>query len=349
MAALLGVAAGLRAASNGTGDYGNIVCSQWFCDDASRSLHAIAEGDVAAFFRYQPAMGLVLAALALWLVAILWTRALLAGHPEEPLAAVLAVAAIAVAAGRRAVPAGILLALAIATKEWALLTAPAVLFAAGADEWRRAAVPAVIGVVLLSGVMAVGNPSSFRSAHEGQRPVDQHKLTPATLWFRVGEKQVVGRSGDRVFYEIYPPRLIGRWCRPFVILFALVASLLFWRRRGFDAAGAFALAAFVLLARALLDTQTVSYHLIPMLIAVGAWEVFARKRFPVVTVAATIAMQFTMRAVLSASESSFNAFNASYLAWTLPLFVYLGIETFRRPALPSRPQTRERRRAARPC
>ena len=368
------------------GDYANIVCSQGSCDDPSRSLHAIAHGDISDFFRYQPVMGVVslavrapavavadaahanvydeyragaavcmalacalavwlaylarrrgaalppvLAVLALWLVTILWTRALFAGHPEEPLAAVLALSAIAMAAERRVVAAGILLALAVATKEWALLTAPAVFFAAPASEWRRVAAPALIGIVLLTGLMAVGNLSSFRRAHAGQRESVVHKLSPATLWYRLGEKRATGRFANRTIYESYPPTLIGRGARPFVILFGAVASLFFWRRNGHDVGRAFALAALVLLARGLFDTETVSYHLIPMLIAVGAWEIFDRKRFPIVATGAIVAMQLTTRLVLSHSETTFSAYNATYLAWTIPLFAYLAVVTFRRP------------------
>jgi hypothetical protein len=270
-----------------------------------------------------------LSALALWMVAIVWGRALLFGHPEEPLAGALAVAAIALAAARRPIAAGMLLGLAIGTKEWALLVAPAVLFAGRPMDWRQLGAAALAGVVLTTGVMFAGNPSSFRSAHEGQRAGDERTLTPATLWYRLGDKRVTGRAGDQVLFEVYPPKLIGRWCRPFVIVFTLLAALLFARRRGWQTPAAFALAAFVLLARGLLDTQTFSYHLIPMLMAIAAWELFALRRLPVIATIAMVAFQLTARVVASSADISSYGFNAIFLAWTLPLAALLAVAAFR--------------------
>jgi hypothetical protein len=385
VAACLGAAAGLLAGDGGTGDYGSPRCATWGCDDPSRSLHALATGDIGGFFRFQPAMGLtslalrapavliahaggadtrgeyqagaavclavaailmvwvawiawrrrapivaVLASLALWLVAIVWCRALLFGHPEEPLAAALAIAALATAATGRPLLAGVLVGLAIGTKEWALLVAPAVVFVGSRRDWLRVVAPALVVVVLAVGTMAVGNPSSFRAAHEGQRAGDKHTVTPANIWFRLGERRLVGQQGDLVFYEAYPPKLIGRWCRPFVIVLSFLLALLFVRRRGWQSLAAFALASMVLLARVVFDTQTFSYHLIPMLMAVAAWEVFARRRFPVVALGAMVAFQLTARVVSSNHDISSSAFNAIFLAWTLPLLVLLGFETYRR-------------------
>lgn len=389
----LSVAAGSRA----TGDYGSAACANWQCDDPSRSLHAIATGNLGDFFHFQPAMGLtslalrapavaiahshggglareyqagtavcfavasllvvwiawmawrrgarlpaVFGALALWMLAILWSRSEVFGHPEEPLAAALVIASLASAASGRAALAGLLLGLAIGTKEWALLAAPAIAFAAGTPGWRRAAACGLAMTVVTVGVMFAGSPSTFRKAHEGQRAGDKHTITPASIWFRLGERREVGRQGDLVFSTVSPPKIIGRWCRPFIIAFALTASLLFawrWRRRGWDATGALALAAFVLLERVLFDTQTFSYHLIPMLMAVALWEVFAKRRLPIVATAATVAFQITARKVATDHGISADAFNAIYLAWTVPLLLLLGVACF---GMPSRLRPRAR-------
>jgi hypothetical protein len=271
-----------------------------------------------------------LVALAVWMAAILAARALLLGHPEETLAAALAMAAIALAADGHPLAAGVVLGLAIGTKEWALLVAPAVILAGPAQQWPRVAAIGALVAVLAVGVMFVGNTSSFHKAHEGQRSGVNRTVTPASLWFRVGHKDVVDRRGDLVLYRVFPPAFIGRWCRLFVILFAAIASLIYWRRRGFNCLAVFALAGFVLLARAVLDTQTFSYHLIPMLMAVPAWEVFALRRLPVVGVATMVAFQLTVHVVSSSESISSNWFNAIFLGWALPLFVLLGIATYRR-------------------
>jgi hypothetical protein len=269
-----------------------------------------------------------LAALVLWTVAIVWSRALFFGHPEEPLAAALVIAAAVLAADRRPVAAGVALGLAIGTKEWAFLAAPAALAAGARDEWRRMLAPAAIAVALTLGVMAVGNPSAFRSAHEAQQRGDRHTTTPANVWFRAGHKRATGHRGQVVAYVIYPPKVVGRWCRPFVILLALVTSFLFVRRRGAGSADVLGLIALLFLLRVVFDTQTFSYHLIPMLMATTAWEVIGRRRFPVVGAAAMVAFQLTVHQV--APHMSANAFNAIYLAWTLPLAAYLLVVVMRR-------------------
>ena len=96
-----------------------------------------------------------------------------------------------------------------------------------------------------------------------------------------------------------------------------------------------ALAAFVLLLRIVLDTLIFSYHLIPMLVTLAAWEVFARRRLPVVAAAATVAVELGVHVVMPhASPSAFNAF---FLAWTLPLAAYLAVAAFRRHNVPQPP------------
>jgi hypothetical protein len=284
--------------------------------------------------------------LVLWVVAIVWGRSLTFGHPEEPLAGALAIVAVLLAAERRPVAAAIAIGLAIGTKEWAFLAAPAVVLAGQPRDWRRMALPAVATLGLTIGVLAIGNPSSFRAAHEALQHGDEHPLTPANVWFRFGHKQITAVSGSVVAYVVHPPKAIGRWCRPFVTLLALVTGLIFYRRRGFGSLDTLALVAFLFVCRGVFDTQTFSYHLSPMLMAIPAWEVLSRQRLPVVGALAAVAFELTVHVV--APHMSANAFNAIYLAWTLPLLSYLLVMAMRRPATPcSARSARRRRRLAR--
>lgn len=268
---------------------------------------------------------------AVWFYVTVWSRAVFFGHPEEPLAAALACAAIVLAAGRRPVAAGLVIGLAIGTKEWALLALPAAVFAGSPAAWRQTLAAAAVAVALTTGVMAVGNPHSFKAAHQAQARGDLHAVTPASAWFRLGTPQPVGRAGAGT--DVRPPKAIGRWCRPLVILVGLLASLLYWLRRGFCARDAFALVAFVLVLRVILDTQTYSYHLVPMLMALAAWEVLGRRRLPIAAIAATLAFAVTVRVIVP--NYSPEVFNTTYLIWTGVLAVYLGFRAF----------TRERRAA----
>ncbi len=265
----------------------------------------------------------VAALLVLFAAAIVWSRAAFFGHPEEPLAAALAIAAVVQAHRGRWLAAGILLGLAIGTKEWALLAAPAVAFAGSADVWRRMAVPAVVVTALMIAPFLIGNPTAFRAAHEAARAGQEHTNTPANIWFRFGHKELVAQDAGGTAYAIYPSDFVGRNARPLVFLICLLTAPLYFRRHGFGSLEVLGLVAFLFLLRVVLDTQTFSYHHVPMLMAVAAWEVIARRRFPFVAIAAAAAFQLTARVV--APDLSADAFNALYLAWTLPLAAYLAV------------------------
>ena len=86
-----------------------------------------------------------------------------------------------------------------------------------------------------------------------------------------------------------------------------------------------ALLALILLLRAALDTVTSSYHVIPMLMTLATWELFARRRLPVVAAAATVCLQLTFRSI-----DDLYTMNTVYLAWTAPLALYLAVACFRR-------------------
>jgi hypothetical protein len=74
-----------------------------------------------------------------------------------------------------------------------------------------------------------------------------------------------------------------------------------------------------------------------------------------VALAAMAAFQLTARVVSSNHDISSDAFNAIFLAWTLPLLVLLGFETYRRSNETRRAQPPESPLAAaghqpaRPC
>jgi hypothetical protein len=392
----VGMATWIVLSSSATGDYGSPRCAHLRCDDAAPSLHALAGGDVAGFFRAQQDIGLTslllrapavavaraagastageyragalvcmvaTALLAVWLaylarrggapvpsvvgflvlvaVLLLWSRSLFFGHPEEPLAAMLALLAAMLALDGRPLGAGVALGLAIATKEWALLAAPGVVFCAAPAVWKRTAVAAVAIAAVLTATMAVASPDSFRAAHDAQSHAETRTVTPASAWFRLGHKKVVAASATAIAYVVYPPREIGRWCRELVVLLAALTAVLFVRRRGFGSPDALALIALAFVMRSVLDTQVFSYHVEPMLLAVAAWEVAARQRVPVVAAAAIACFELTARVV--APHMSADAFNAIYLGWTLPLAAYMGVVALGAPSAapgwPTRAQT----------
>jgi hypothetical protein len=75
----------------------------------------------------------------------------------------------------------------------------------------------------------------------------------------------------------------------------------------------------------MLDPLSYSYHHLPFLIALIAWEGL-RKQIPVasgISIGAVAALQFVV-----APTNSAGLVNAFYLLWTVPLVAYLTIQAF---------------------
>jgi hypothetical protein len=264
--------------------------------------------------------------VAVMAVAILWTKAIQFGHPEEPLAAALVLAAAVLAARRERLAAGLVLGAAVATKEWALLAVAPIALIAGLGEWKRLLLPALAVVVLLNGTMAVASPTAFKDAHAARVRSISVYGSPLSVWWRFGDREVLRRSAAGEDYAVHPPKLATDLVRPGALILALLLSYVWWRRaRGRDVFEPLALLALILLLRAALDTVTSSYHIIPMLMTLATWELFARRRLPVVAAAATVCLQLTFRSI-----DDLYTMNTVYLAWTVPLALYLGVACFRR-------------------
>ena len=257
-------------------------------------------------------------------LATVWTKAVEFGHPEEPLAVALLLASAVLAARRQQLAAGLVLGAAVATKEWALLGVGPVVLIAGVADWKRLLLPTLVVAVLLIGPMAIGSPSAFKEAHAARVESISIYGSPLSVWWRFGDRQVIRRTAAGEDYVVHPPKLATTLVRPGALIVALLLSYLWWRRnRGAEVLEPLALLALIFLLRAAFDTVTFSYHHIAMLMTLAAWEVLARRRFPVVAAAATVCLQITVRSI-----DDFDAMNTVYLAWTLPLGVYLAFVCF---------------------
>jgi hypothetical protein len=267
-----------------------------------------------------------LAVLALCLVNPMTFRALYWGHPEELLCAALAVAAIVCATRGRALPAGVLLGLAIATKQWAALAILPTLMAAEKDRLRLGGAAAVTAALLIV-PMAIGNFDRFWTTNVSTAGQPDPGLTPTNVWWPYGHtaSNVVLNGNASSGHTL--PSTIGHLAHPLVILLGLALPLLYWRfrpdRRPEDL---LALLALLLLARCLLDPLTYSYHHFPFLIALFAWEGLRRRGLPVLGMFATLAL-WLMAYVIDPSTDP-NVVNRLYIAWTVPLAGYLGLSLY---------------------
>lgn len=252
-------------------------------------------------------------------------RALELGHPEEPLGAALCLAAVLLAASDRVGAAGIVLGLALATKQWALFAVLPTLLAGPAT--RAAAIRILLpagGVAVLAYLpMLVADPQAFAAALD--RPVGGlGEMRPANLWHALatdGHATAIG-GGETVQIQLVPS-----WLRavahPGIALLALaVPTAWWWRRRSrATAAQALGLLALVFLLRCWLDPWNHEYYHLPMLFALGAYETLGRGRAPVITLVST-AVLWVVFARLAAPGLG-PAIDMLYLAWALPLTAWL--------------------------
>jgi hypothetical protein len=260
------------------------------------------------------------------LVNPLTFRALALGHPEEPLAAVLCVAAIVAAFRGRPLAAGVALGLAIATKQWALLAAGPVLLAAPTPLRRSVALwTAAVALVLFAPVV-LGNTDRFRDAASAAASPHAN-ATPTNVWWPLAKNEpspllAPGTEQRR------PPRAVQKLSHWLVLALAFggAAALFLWRREpGVDAA--LALAALIFLLRCLLDPYTFSYHHWPFLLSLAAYETIGRRRLPALAVLAGGALWY-MSYHLSTNGHP-DPLLHFYLAWTLPLAAILAWLTAR--------------------
>jgi hypothetical protein len=267
-------------------------------------------------------------------------HAVLLGHPEEILGAVLCVAAVLCAIHDRPVWAGVLLGLAIANKEWALLAVGPVLVALPRKRllalgWAGAVAGAIIAPFLIAGAV---------NLHEGLRGVPGAEtggaFTPWQVWWFFGTPAPgLMRS---------PPAWIGGLTHPLIVGISIPLTLLYVLRprgRRPAAADALLLLAFLLLLRCMLDPWDISYYSLPFLLALVAWEVLRFRRLPVIAVTATF---FAWVLYVKSSDPSWHLWppdrqSLSFLLISLPAAAALAYAVYA-------PGVRERlvRRAARP-
>jgi hypothetical protein len=270
----------------------------------------------------RPALERVLL-LGLLVAGPLTFKALYWGHPEELLAAALAIGGV-IAAPRRPLLAGLLIGLAIATKQWAWL---ALIPALATTPRKRLKLIAIAGAMALLWAlpMAIGDLHRFldqmhAAGHTGPG------VTPSSVWWPFGHEVSASLVDGKMAKTYTVPVWISRAAEPLVLGLALALSAAYWRvRRERPAVDALALLALVLLVRCMLDPLAISYHNAPFIIALATWEGLRRRGLPYVTLAANGAILVTAQLA-----SQPDLLNAAYLAWTVPMTVYLGMVTLGR-------------------
>jgi Glycosyltransferase family 87 len=274
-------------------------------------------------------------ALGLCVANPLTLSALEVGHPEELLGACLCVAAVLCAGRDRPLWAGLLLGLAIANKEWALLAVGPVLLALPAKYRLRclASASAVAAAVLLP--LMLSSSGGFAASAGATASTSSTIFQPWQIWWFFGYHgpHVYGLFGMPLVDYRTGPAWAGVISHPLIVAigFALAGAL--WLRRGRSARGmserdALLLLAVVLLLRCLLDTWNTGYYMLPFMFALLAWEVSGASRRPPVLTLMGVVLPWICLHELSAHGGNPDLQSALFLAWTLPLATALALQLY---------------------
>jgi hypothetical protein len=174
--------------------------------------------------RGQPPWTCASAALLCLVNPLTW-EAIRLGHPEELLAASLCVGAALLALRGRPLAAGIVLGLALGTKQWAVIAALPALAAAPARRWRLVLAAGIVALALTAPLVA-GNLSSFsttteKAAWAGERVHPFNAVWPVAI----SEDRVISVGDDQ---SVVTVRVLPRWLahliHPAIVLLAAVAA-----------------------------------------------------------------------------------------------------------------------------
>jgi hypothetical protein len=258
-------------------------------------------------------------------------RALHWGHPEELLGGALCVGAIIAATRGRGLLAGVLLGLAVATKQWAVIAIIPTQLAAPAQRLRLGLVAGAIAVAIGLPAMLL-QPQAVVATHTAivqAQPV----AGPVNVWWpfstpRTAAERKAGAPG----FAAKIPAWIGTISHPLIVLLGIPLGWLFWRRRRYVGAhevlGLFAL---LMLLRCLLDPWNNDYYHAPLLLSLLAWEALGRDGWPRLTLLASAALALTFPASvdsMSALSADSLRYCVTYLAWALPLAGWLAMAVF---------------------
>jgi hypothetical protein len=261
-------------------------------------------------------------------------RALEIGHPEELLGGCMCIAAVLLA-GRRtsgrdhSLLAGVLLGLAIANKEWALLAVGPVALALPPGRRLRCLLSAgAVAVAVLAPLALSASGGFLASTRAAAAPAANPIFQPWQVWWFFGHH---GAAVHGLFGAAKPgyrtgPAWTGAISHPLVLLVGLAVAGGLWpraRRAALPEQQALLALALLLLLRCLLDTWDTVYYPLPFLLALLAWEVGRPGRNPpMLALCASVLVWVSFAWIGEYVSADLQA--AFFLAWTLPLAAWLG-------------------------
>jgi hypothetical protein len=242
--------------------------------------------------------------------------ALQIGHPEELLGAALCIAALLCALDDRPIWAAVLLGLAIANKEWAVLATGPVLLALPRARVRALLITGAVAGTLFAPILIVGV-SGFAAQAAATGLNTSGIFQPWQLWWFFGSHGAIVRGSSGAVAAAYriAPGWIAMLGHPLVIAVMPPLTALYARIRRNEAQrppnDLLLLLALLLALRCVLDPWDISYYSLPFLLTLLTWEALSFTRPPVLSLAATLAAWLIFR------ETSGNALALSFDAQAL--------------------------------
>jgi hypothetical protein len=279
--------------------------------------------------------------LALFVVNPVTVRALYIGHPEELLCAALAIGAVIAAADRRALMAGVLLGLAIATKAWAVLAIGPVLLALPARRLLALAVAGALAAVVLAPIALLAPTATTTLVHAARQT--GAVFNPWQVWWMLGDGgHTVPAIADGHLLSGYrfAPTWLSPLTHPLIATLMIPLSLVWLRARGaaprVRGEQLLGLLALLLLLRCALDPWNCVYYELPFLFTLLAWEALARPDHePVLTFALCAVIWVTFEVLPGLASPDVQS--VVFLAWAVALGGWLARELFAPRDLALRP------------
>jgi hypothetical protein len=238
------------------------------------------------------------------------------GHPEEILTAAFCVGGLLLVIHGRLSTGALLLGLAVACKQWAILAIPLGLVVARGHRVRFSMITTGSAAALFTPILIAG-PTNFVVANKALTSAP-YSFGPQQIWQTLGLFYMRPLGGPKS--KIYGPsavHVVASYSHPFIVVVAVLLGVAFWLRRGHvEPMDALLLLALILLLRCLLDPWNVIYYQYPFLVALASWETFGARRAPWLTVAASFLAWTSFREV--SVVCSRDVTNLFYLMWTLP-------------------------------
>ncbi len=226
------------------------------------------------------------AALLLCVANPVSISALRFGHAEELLASALAIGAVLAATRGRWAWAAVLLGLAVATKDWALLAVGPVVLALPERRVQSLLLAGAVTAAVLA-PLEFGSGGSFGSATAGAVRAPA-VFSPFQVWWFLGH--VEGAGGHRA-----PIGWVSAIAHPLIVALTVPLTLLCMLRRRRVAwrppQEALLLLVLLLLLRCALDPWDNSYYPVSFVLALAVWETLSFARLPVLAIAGVLAIR----------------------------------------------------------